>query len=457
MKKLNAFLVSALATAALNAAVIEQVIVRQQWPWSTDVKIEYKLSGVTLPVDISVRAYNGDVELDQEKVLSALTGDRYGIAEDGVGTLVLDPVKAFGTEKVALANFKVKLSVSDSAENINDVLYKIVALEPPYAITNVTRKALLNGKFGACVSRYEDIDPEFHTDLQDVLIWTDVTNDIYKTDFIVFRRISAAGKHFMMGTNNVDVAGGAGVDVSFANDFYIGVFELTQRQVERFSHRVSYETNSLYAATRPADQMYFTKTLRGEHKFDWPEEGCVIHTGFDSKTLLSDLQNATGLLIDLPTDAMWEYACRAGTTTVLYTGNPNHVASWSDANCKKIMRAKGINGPDTANYPDSNCDLTEGPLAVGSLLPNAYGLYDMLGNIREWCLDKWCEDGSLPGGEDPVGLTLAQGAKDSSTGVMRGGCYRENAYTCYTRGGSNRGWNTKEFGARLCIYLTNGE
>ena len=63
MKKLNAFLVSVLATAALNAAVIEQVIVRQQWPWSTDIKVEYKLSAVTNPVDIAVQAFNGETEL----------------------------------------------------------------------------------------------------------------------------------------------------------------------------------------------------------------------------------------------------------------------------------------------------------------------------------------------------------------------------------------------------------
>ena len=62
MKKV-AFLAGILAVVALDAATIEQVIVRQQWPWSTIVKVEYKLSGVTSPVDISVAAYNGDEPL----------------------------------------------------------------------------------------------------------------------------------------------------------------------------------------------------------------------------------------------------------------------------------------------------------------------------------------------------------------------------------------------------------
>lgn len=107
--KVTTVLASFLAAASLNAAVIEQVIVRQQWPWSTDVKVEYKLSGVTSPVDISVKAFNGNVELDSSRLAASMTGDRFGITEDGVGTIIIDPVKAFGTSKVALANFKVKL------------------------------------------------------------------------------------------------------------------------------------------------------------------------------------------------------------------------------------------------------------------------------------------------------------------------------------------------------------
>ena len=111
-----------LAAVALTAqgAKIEQVIVRQQWPWSTDVKVEYRLTGVTAPVDIAVTAYNGDAELPLPA--SAVVGDLYGIDADGVGQFVIDPIAAFGTAKVALANFKVKLAVFASAENVGEVL-----------------------------------------------------------------------------------------------------------------------------------------------------------------------------------------------------------------------------------------------------------------------------------------------------------------------------------------------
>ena len=122
MKKLLAPVLMFSAVLGLDAATIDKVVVRQQWPWSTDVKVEYKISGVTSPVDITVEAYNGSEKLDSSNLAPAMTGDLIGISEDGIGTIVIDPVKAFGSAKIALANFKVKLSTEDS------VLYKIFDL-----------------------------------------------------------------------------------------------------------------------------------------------------------------------------------------------------------------------------------------------------------------------------------------------------------------------------------------
>ena len=463
MKKATAVLVALVAATAANAAVIEQVIVRQQWPWTTDVKVEYKLAEVTAPVDISVKAYNGSVELDSANLAAAMTGDRFGISEDGVGTIVIDPVKAFGTEKVALANFRVKLTVTPSAANVNEVLYKIVDLTSPYKVTDVTRKDFYNGKYGAYVTSFADIDSEFSTSLENVLIWTDVTNDVYKTSKMVFRRIPAAGQSYMFQTNNASVNGGAGVEVSFARDFYIGVFEVTQCQATNVYSSIinrSWETNALYRAMRPFDSQYFGTTLRG--RSDWPEDTTHdLVTSGQSGSLLYQMQNKIGLLFDLPTEAMWEYACRAGTTTPLYTGDPSHSAGWSDGHCRKIMRAYGCNVTQYesgwTNEDKRNCDLDYGPNIVGSYKPNAWGLYDMLGNVREWCLDRSIAAASLAlvtFGEDPVGPTTAQGGS-STAGIMRGGSFCENAINCHGRNEGNRGYNTNNFGVRLCIYLTN--
>ena len=66
------------AIAAESAVEVGKVIIRQQWPWSTDVKIEYTLQhgDVVKPVDVKVEAFNGSEKLDQEKLESALVGDR---------------------------------------------------------------------------------------------------------------------------------------------------------------------------------------------------------------------------------------------------------------------------------------------------------------------------------------------------------------------------------------------
>jgi len=99
----------------------------------------------------------------------------------------------------------------------------------------------------------------------------------------------------------------------------------------------------------------------------------------------------TGYIYTLPTDAQWEYACRAGTTGP-HAGKLDEIAWYKN---------------------NSNWTMHE----VGTKKPNAWGLYDMHGNAIEWCLD-WFKE-KLPGGTvtDPVGS-----AKDQGQGrVYRGG------------------------------------
>ena len=444
---------------SLHAATINQVIVRQQWPWSTDVKVEYSLTGVDAahPVDIAVTAYNGDTPLDSSRLRSSIKGDLYGITEE-FGEFYIDPIAAFGSERIAMTKFKVKLAVSDSAANLNDVLYKILDLTSPYKVTDVTRKDLRNGKYGKCVTSFADIDPEFSTSLTDVLIWVDVTNDVYKTDKMVFRRIPAAGQSFMFMTNNVYVNGGAGVEVSFTKDFYIGVFEVTQSQQAKFYTRTSWETNALYTAKRPATRLSI-ETLRGSWA-SWPNN--QTHTDCQNYDCLAgNMQKATGLRIDLPTEAMWEYACRAGTTTTLYGGTDNPVNTANRWFSLLLYRGRWCNRADN-NYGNDaatrNSNLSDCTAAVGTYLPNAFGLYDMLGNALELCLDRWSDSPS--GGTDPVGTTSTADASKNYC-VGRGG----SANTGF--GSVNDGARTQKMrsfsdsyvdnGGRLCIWIGDND
>ena len=431
MKKLNAFLVSVLSAAALNAAVIEQVIVRQQWPWSTDVKVEYRISAVTNPVDITVQAFNGNKELALPK--EAITGDRYGITEDGVGTLVIDPVAAFGTEKVALANFKVKLTVADSSVNINEVLYKIFCLTDG-SCEDVTRKDLLNGKWGAIETDFGKIGPDYATLLSDVIIWTGVTNNpAYKSTHLVMRKIpAAAAGEWTMGAP----AGEKGQytedwavyeekhQVQLTQDFYIGVFEWTEGQHQ---------------------------AVRGNNRPDNFEHPRYFEAWKDMPTGSFKLLNQKFAGLDMtfgyPTETQWEFACRAGTTSALYSGK-----EMAGANTRELGWTTG--SPDRT--PNSN-------MPVGLLRPNAYGLYDMYGNVGEWCSD-WYYAGSL---KTFYGNTLAvnpQGPADGGSYVegakkqLRGGTigqpeiYARSA--CRNNGVANTAYGIYYYGWRICC-MTN--
>ncbi len=117
-----------------------------------------------------------------------------------------------------------------------------------------------------------------------------------------------------------------------------------------------------------------------------------------------------GLPVQLPTESQWEYACRAGSTTAYF---------WSNA----------LNGDKANCYGMSPCGTTtEGKYIgkttpVGSYQPNAWGLYDMHGNVWEWCQDWY---GDYPKGN----VTDPTGPSSGSLRVIRGGGWDSNAQNC---------------------------
>jgi formylglycine-generating enzyme required for sulfatase activity len=112
----------------------------------------------------------------------------------------------------------------------------------------------------------------------------------------------------------------------------------------------------------------------------------------------------------LPTEAEWEYACRAGTTTPFYTGNN---LTTSQAN---------YNGAYPYNNNEEG-DFREKTLIVGSFHPNAYGLFDMHGNAYEWCSD-WHGYYSMTAQTNP------KGPSSGSERIVRGGCWINEAMDC---------------------------
>jgi formylglycine-generating enzyme required for sulfatase activity len=128
----------------------------------------------------------------------------------------------------------------------------------------------------------------------------------------------------------------------------------------------------------------------------------------------------------LPTEAQWEYACRAGTTTAFYNGN----------------NYDGGTGYDTALiglvawfYSNNSSRITH---QVGLKKPNAWGLYDMYGNVWEWCWDWYAQDYGGTGTQiDPTGassgsLRVSRGGGWGSTAQLVRSAYRAN-YNLYLR------------------------
>jgi len=118
----------------------------------------------------------------------------------------------------------------------------------------------------------------------------------------------------------------------------------------------------------------------------------------------------------LPTEAEWEYACRAGTTTAFYLGD-SLVAD--QANFYAIYEYHGVLGTVT----NLDASFVNATTPVGSYEPNAWGLYDMIGNVVEWCHDWY-------GGYPAQSLIDPQGAGFGVGHVYRGGAWGNPATQC---------------------------
>jgi serine/threonine protein kinase/formylglycine-generating enzyme required for sulfatase activity len=212
-------------------------------------------------------------------------------------------------------------------------------------------------------------------------------------------------------------------EVKIPGAIYLGVFEVTQRQYRQVMNR---------------NPSWFSSSGRGKQAVlgldtpDFPVDSVSWRDAVEFCTKLSALamEKAAGRVYRLPTEAEWEYACRAGTRTPFHFGL---LLSAKEAN----FNSGAAGGPSVRTCK------------VGSYPPNGWGLYDMHGNVREWCADKSQFIETQSQRRNPAGRPTFQGR------FLRGGSWADFANQCRSarRQGGREGARGSDIGFRVAFSL----
>ena len=261
--------------------------------------------------------------------------------------------------------------------------------------------------------------------------------DAYKTKGLVLKRIRP-------GTLDSH-----GLKFQITRPFYMGVFEVTQRQYEL----VMGQNPSCFKddGRKPVETVSYDRIRGDKLGRMWPMTNAV-----DEDSFLGRLRRKTELCFDLPTEIQWEYVCRAGTQGEFDGETDPSVMD-------KLGRHRDNGGvmPDPKGAKDEKGNvklIAAGPAVVGSYRPNPWGLYDMHGNVWEWCLDRhpsgdgwsgWASDGYGQNDGRKECQSEPNGIAYGVYRIIRGGCFVDPAADCRAsrRQGivSRGGWNSIGF------------
>lgn len=340
------------STVVAVASTITGVTAQQRYPWNGKVDISYTVSG-----DIAAEARQNEsfawlkvsaVDLDANETYVATQSFGDAALAAGRHTITWDMEAEGLTFKSTNVVFKVagetaKYCVVDLSSGANALHYPVTYMaDPPSGGFNV---------------------------------------DAYKTTKLVLTYIKA-GSFKMGGSYNV----------TLTKPFLCGIFEVTQKQYELVMGSNPAEHKG---EKKPVECVTYNAIRGSSNGSKWPASSSVDATSF-----MGRMRTRTGLDFDLPTEAQWEYACRAGTTTTYSYGNT------ADGNYMWY----GENSSGTEHD-------------VGLKKPNPWGLYDVHGNVWEWCLD-WYSSTLSNNVTDP------KGPASGTERVQRGGVFSLGAEYC---------------------------
>lgn len=373
----------ALVAAVAQAGVtVTNVVVQQRWPWNGLVDIDYEVLCDNTNSDVYV--YPTAVDHDTNLSISPRT-----LTGEGAS----GPVKA-GKRRMTWNMTADQPTLHSSALSVTISAFSSAY---PYLVIDLSD----GPGVAAYPVRYSAAAP-------------DIGNDACRTSNLWLRLVLPGT--FMMGspTDELGRQQNGGIDsrlvetlhnVTLTTPYYISLFEVTQKQ---WVLVMGSNPSGHQGDIRPVEQVSYNMIRGTVNGAAWPANGQV-----DADSFLGKLRARTAVTFDLPTEAQWEYACRAGTSTALNSG----------MNLTNITRdaSMAVVGRYYYNQSDGKGGYSAQHTKVGSYLPNAWGLYDMHGNVQEWCLD-W--SGGYSGNvTDPKGSTINKDAR-----ITRGGGWSYSNY-----------------------------
>ena len=409
IKKLTAAALAAATSAALPAAVPEVSGVTMEQSATRRVTITYTLADAPAVVTLDVQTNAntsaaaddpGWTSIGGEAVWNA-QGDVWKKVETGSHTITWRPDHSWPDHKIAAGGARAVVTAW-ALDNT-----------PDYMAVDITATG------GADTQTYypaADFVPG------------GVTNADYKTSVLLMRKIMAKGVTWTMGsvaeTNRV-AANEETHRVALTNNYYIGVYPVTQTQWQQVTgYNPSYFTAD--QTMRPVENVSYMDIRQGKGTASTAASatGGVYPADPYGDSFLGLLRKKTGIDdFDLPSEAQWEFAARAGNGEG-HWGDGSVMAmqdTGTDSNLNRLGRYLNNPSSNSTNSPAASIAPSVGGTAiVGSYAPNAWGIYDMHGNVWEWCLDWYAAD--------IAALNGAVNTVSSVPRILRSGSWRGMAW-----------------------------